>query len=219
VIWNRDERLDLVFGSGYGPSLKLEETMLGYDEWLDDEIQRSDISYQLFCDLDGVLADFNDGVYRIFKKNPAELKPPVMWSRLATYNGFYSSLQLMPNAQQFWDTIKGQNPIIITGCPSGTWAQPQKREWVEQKLGSNIEVITTKNQMQKAQHIIHERDGKKVISILFDDREKARQKWEENGGIFILYDDNNMIDALIELKKYIDIELPIIQDRLIDDDE
>jgi hypothetical protein len=73
--------------------------------------------------------------------------------------------------------------------------------------------------MQKAQHIIHERDGKKVISILFDDREKARQKWEENGGIFILYDDNNMIDALIELKKYIDIELPIIQDRLIDDDD
>ena len=218
VIWNRDDRLDLVFGSGYGPSLKLDETIASYDEWLDDEIQRSDVSYQLFCDLDGVLADFNDGVYRIFKKNPASIKPPVMWSRLATTHGFYSSLQLMPNAQQLWDTIKGQNPIILTGCPSGTWAEPQKRQWVQQYLGT-YDVITTKNQMQKAQHMIHERDGKRVISILIDDREKARQNWEESGGIFILYDDSKMIDALLELKKYIDIDIPIIKDRLIDDDD
>jgi hypothetical protein len=38
-----------------------------------------------------------------------------------------------------------------------------------------------------------ERDGKKVISILIDDREKAKQAWEENGGVFILYDDSNMM--------------------------
>ena len=219
VIWDRSERLDLVFASGIGPSLKLEETIMTYDDWLITE-KTTLPSYQLFCDLDGVLADFNDGVYRIFKKNPAELKPQILWSRLATTKNFYANLNLMPNGQLLWDTIKDKNPIILTGCPSGTWAEPQKRSWVKEKLGESYEVITTKNQAQKCQHVINERDGKKVISILIDDREKAKHTWEESGGVFILYDDNNIIDALVELKKYItDINIPSIVDRLTDYDE
>jgi len=221
VIWDRSERLDLVFASGIGPSVKLEETIMTYDDWLATETQRiNSITYQLFCDLDGVLADFNDGVYRIFKKNPAELKPQILWSRLATTPNFYANLNVMPNGQLLWDTIKDQNPVILTGCPSGQWAEPQKRLWVKEKLGESYQVITTKNQAQKCQHVINERDGKKVISILIDDREKAKQAWEENGGVFILYDDSNMIDALQELKKYInDINIPNIPDRLADYDE
>ena len=221
VIWDRSERLDLVFASGKGPSVKLEETIMTYDDWLLTENQRiNSITYQLFCDLDGVLADFNDAVYRIFKKNPAELKPQLLWSRLATTPNFYANLNLMPNGQLLWDTIKDKNPIILTGCPSGNWAEPQKRIWVKERLGESYQVITTKNQAKKCQHVINERDGKKVISILIDDREKAKQAWEENGGVFILYDDSNMIDALQELKKYInDINIPDIPDRLTDYDE
>ena len=221
VIWDRSERLDLVFASGKGPSIKLEETIMTYDDWLTTENQRiNSITYQLFCDLDGVLADFNDGVYRIFKKNPAELKPQLLWSRLATTPNFYANLNFMPNGQLLWDTIRFFDPIILTGVPSGNWAAPQKRIWVQEKLGDSYQVITTKNQANKCQQVINERDGKKVISILIDDREKAKQPWEENGGVFILYDDSNMIDALQELKKYInDINIPDIPDRLTDYDE
>jgi hypothetical protein len=37
----------------------------------------------LFCDLDGVLCDFEAGVLSLTGKAPAQLTPAAMWSRLA----------------------------------------------------------------------------------------------------------------------------------------
>ena len=62
-------------------------------------------------------------------------------------------------------------------------------------------------------------NGTRILSILIDDREKAKDEWVQNNGIFILYDDDDIFKCLNDLNKYIDIDMPVITDRLIDDDD
>ncbi len=49
-------------------------------------------NYQLFVDLDGVLADFDAGVLQAAGKESAELEPRQMWPILARTRGFYAWL-------------------------------------------------------------------------------------------------------------------------------
>jgi hypothetical protein len=79
-----------------GTGMKIEDVIATYDEWLvqhrEGQKKEDEKKHVIFCDLDGVLADFDAGVYRLFKKKPAEISPKVLWPRLATTEGFYESL-------------------------------------------------------------------------------------------------------------------------------
>eukprot|EP00472_Partenskyella_glossopodia_P001150 CAMPEP_0197542680 /NCGR_PEP_ID=MMETSP1318-20131121/67836_1 /TAXON_ID=552666 /ORGANISM="Partenskyella glossopodia, Strain RCC365" /LENGTH=303 /DNA_ID=CAMNT_0043101965 /DNA_START=331 /DNA_END=1239 /DNA_ORIENTATION=- len=90
----------------------------------------------VFCDLDGVLCDFE-------KQCEVVLKEPVnqiqqrgdskeisrMWQTLQNTKGFYANLPWMKHGKALWNIISRFNPTILTGCPRGEWAQPQKRFW------------------------------------------------------------------------------------------
>ena len=146
VIWDKMNRVDLVFGSGIPPPIedserfqnngvgstdaiadmtlefdddddddffvengeskessgvKLQEVIARYDQWLESRTEnmkvkeQEKIQLQLFCDLDGVLVDFNAGVKSIFRKKPEEISPKFLWPRLRTTNRFYADLPWM----------------------------------------------------------------------------------------------------------------------------
>jgi hypothetical protein len=143
----------------------------------------------LFCDLDGVLADFAEGVKRKMGKYPDELDQKLMWSVLKRSKNFYENLPWMPEGKALWEKIKKYNPIILTGCPYGRWAETQKLNWCARELGINFKVI-----------VCHTKDKPKFClygSILIDDRAVIMKEWVEKGGKYLLYSEGNL-DAICD---------------------
>jgi hypothetical protein len=167
----------------------------------------------LFCDLDGVLADFDRGVLRLTGR-PFPVKPepagPV-WRVLARAPepGFFASLEMMPDAPVLWRAIAPHRPVILTGCPGGGWAPGQKRAWCARHLGAHVEVITcmAQDKAEQAAAWVGRRGAGEAagggaagaagsgsgsgsapsIGVLIDDMLKAKEPWERAGGTFILH--------------------------------
>jgi len=181
VIWDKAQRIDLVFGSA-GSDMKLEEAITTYDVWKEEETIKAALlaarQPKVFCDLDGVLADFDAGIVALFGRKPDEVSPRSLWARVASTPNFFSSLPWTDDGRVLWDAIKTFNPTILTGVPNGSEALRQKREWCARELGIEVDVITC---LSKDKHIYCEKAG----DILIDDREKFRDQWEQAGGLFL----------------------------------
>lgn len=144
----------------------------------------------LFLDCDGVLADFDRLAREIFGMEPKawedEHGAGRFWKTLRDYrdeagNGFFRALPLMSDAQRLFDATKHLKPTILTGCPFGKWAEPQKLAWAEAHF-PGTKMITCMAR-DKISHIEHPGD------VLVDDKTKYQQVWEEGGGIFIHHTD------------------------------
>jgi hypothetical protein len=139
---------------------------------------------QIFLDCDGVLADFDRGAEHVLGMAPADFRKrhgvKLFWKRLASAPDFFASLHPLPDAYELFEAVKDLRPIILTGVPVGTWAEPQKRRWAERHF-PGVEVITTQAAL-KREHC-HPGD------VLVDDRETYRHLWEEAGGVFVRHVD------------------------------
>jgi len=154
---------------------------------------------QLFLDCDGVLADFDSHAERIFGLPPrqaqAEIGSERFWAELRNRPDFYRKLPLMPDAQQLFNAVKHLDPIILTGCPLGGWAEPQKLAWAAEHF-PGTRMITCLSIDKR----LHMKSG----DVLVDDYLKYRQRWEEAGGIFIYY--SNADSAIAEIGRHFPIK-------------
>lgn len=155
----------------------------------------------IFCDLDGVLADFEQGVFNKFNKYPDQMSTSLMWSAINNSKTFFEKLPWMPKGRQLWSHIKQYNPIILTGIPRGSkTAVEQKIRWCQRELGPDIQVITCQTK-EKSKYCL---SG----AILIDDRTDNLHPWNEKGGKFILYDED-YLDAIVErIDRHMDADLP-----------
>lgn len=144
----------------------------------------------IFCDLDGVLADFEQGVRNKFNKNIDELKPSLMWGVINKSKTFFETLLWMPKGRELWSQIEKYNPVILTSVPNGSkTAAEQKIRWCQRELGPNIKVITCAKKDKPKYSTFN--------SILIDDRTDNLNAWNNKGGEFILYDEEHL-DAIVE---------------------
>lgn len=136
---------------------------------------------QLFLDCDGVLADFDVAARELFGRDSREAEDVLgskeFWNRIRYSRGFYRHLPLMPDALELYNGVAHLNPIILTGCPYGGWAEQQKLEWAAHHF-PDVRMITCRSK-DKFLHMKHRGD------ILVDDYLRYQHLWEEAGGMFV----------------------------------
>lgn len=150
---------------------------------------------QLFLDCDGVLADFDGGFQKIFGMDSRDYEAKhgskAFWTNIRKEApNFFLELDLMPGAGKLWNFSKKHDPIILTGCPRGGWAEPQKVQWAKNKFKTD-RIITCMAR--------NKRDHGKPGDVLVDDTLKHRHLWEEMGGIFVHH--TNVNKTIAELMK------------------
>jgi len=154
--------------------------------------------------MDGVLADFDKGVSEKMGKKLDQRQYDTdpkyrskMWRWVTNYSKrggkLWYELPLMPDAMQLWNYVKKFNPQILTAQGNPEYgAEPQKRKWIAEKIGSNVPVLVTQKSREKAQYAAPNH-------ILIDDRKKAIGPWREAGGIGILH--TSAADTIKQLKE------------------
>ncbi len=136
----------------------------------------------IFCDLDGVLVDFEGGFLRNHGFAHNSVPEGVMWKYIMEHERHWHELPMMHDGQVLWDFIKDRNPTILTGCPRSGFSHADigKRYWVEEMLAPKPPVITCRSK-DKQLHMIAPGD------VLIDDMKKNIDRWIAAGGIGILH--------------------------------
>lgn len=159
--------------------------------------------YRIFCDLDGVIVDFNK-----FAKDHIGVRPDDrdnkgvkrdFWKKvnLLVKEGkpFYGAMDPTPDAPQLWEYIAKYYPTILSATGHVRTAKVEKRDWVKRHLGDTAAgmAIFVLAASDKAQYAAPNH-------VLIDDREKAIDPWVAAGGIGILHTSAyNTINQLKEI--------------------
>jgi cytidyltransferase-like protein len=150
--------------------------------------------YKIYCDLDGVIVDFEDGYERLTGKNIKgnHVKGDEDFWQPITDAGikFWAGLKWMPDGKELWSYIKPYNPKILSA--------PSREE--SSKIGKHVWV---KNNISDTKLILRSAERKQELAepnaILIDDREDNIQQWKDAGGIGILHTSAN--DTIKQLQK------------------
>ena len=177
-------------------------------------VQEQDGLPTIYCDMDGVLCDFNRGIANMFNlksKNPSEPGPMQMsgysdaedwlsapnkaqkWEPVNQYKLFWPTLPWTPGGMKLWSFIRKFNPHILSAyTPYDLNSIKGKRLWLQRNLK-----LTDKERI----HIVR-RDQKRVYAkgnVLIDDFKKNTTEWKQAKGHPILYKSTPQVIA--DLKK------------------
>jgi len=178
-------------------------------------------SYNIYCDLDGVLVDFNKGVRKIFNgRGPDQLPPHILWSGITRANDFFEHLPWTNDGKDLWDELLlhyNGKIDILTGVPRNKEAREQKFLWCQRELGvsgvgdddsiliNHVDMAGPKNTHDRVKGI-RKKEKVNVITcwsknkyyesrihaVLIDDNIKFKKNWEKNGGIFIHHERSSL---------------------------
>jgi hypothetical protein len=111
--------------------------------------------FQVYCDLDGVLVDFAQGISQLFDENDRAgggftnwtsqnidaLPRRLLWSKVKSAGAFFERLPWCHGGRELWTALAPLRPDILTGVPSYcTWApRMEKFVWCQRELGRAIE--------------------------------------------------------------------------------
>lgn len=146
-------------------------------------------SFHIYLDLDGVMADFDQGVMDLMNIHPDDINPKSeMWTAIDAHmdlgEEFFGTLKLIHDARELFNFLLELDCeltiLTATGHIRPTEVQEQKNRWINQNLSETIPRLFTRRGKDKAIHA-------KPHHILIDDRMKAVGPWCDAGGIGILH--------------------------------
>ena len=170
-----------------------------------------DSEYVIYCDMDGVLCDFDLGYEKLTGISTAEANTKgksYFWELFRKGAGknekdFWSNLPWQPGGRELWKAISPHTPNILSSpaidfslppdqqlSPEYNQAIQGKKEWISKNL-TNVGKEIFVPAVQKATFAAPNH-------ILIDDLEKNITAWEANGGIGILH--KNLPDTLKKLE-------------------
>jgi len=180
---------------------------------------KEDQEYQIYCDMDGVLVDFEEGVVnyitsKILSGQANDLRDAIqrsyiekgdlagptkskevrkyMYKHIGDNEKLWANLPWTKHGKRLWRTIAPHNPYILT-APMREGSEKGKHAWIKRNLNPAPEKIFMSHEKYEWSAKNH---------ILIDDFTKNTIPWEQAGGIAILHSDNDIektLDALREL--------------------
>jgi 5'(3')-deoxyribonucleotidase len=164
----------------------------------------------VYVDMDGTLADFFGEVAKregaTDWREAHRIKDRV--EQVARKPGFFEELQPLPNAGKLiFNVLKLAGSYCILSAPLQReieQSSEEKAEWMERHLHRHPpeEIIFA---VQK-EHYARQADG--TPNILIDDFDTNIRLWEANGGIGILYSDENVDQAIKKLRHALEGLIP-----------
>ena len=138
-------------------------------------------SPQIYCDMDGVLADFEKGIKDMIGGKFSDAR----WSELP--DDFFLQLEPMPDAQKLWDFIGKYNPFILTAVPRSSRgpiskrAAKDKERFMKRWFGVRPDKMYPVMRADKMRFAKDGRDGRP--NLLIDDHSKNIAQFKAAGGI------------------------------------
>jgi len=147
---------------------------------------------QIYCDMDGVLCDFDERFEHFYGIPPREYyttKGSKAFEEAVNKAGvdFWAKMNWMPGGQELWSIIGKYNPYILTSPSKFEFAKEGKKIWIENNLNPQPSKILFAQTGNK--HSEMKTDPKR--SILIDDYWPNLAPWKAEGGIAIMHKDIN----------------------------
>lgn len=161
--------------------------------------QKEKPPYKIYCDMDGVLTNFEARFEHFTGMNPQEYEgrygTEQFWHLIDTQIGvkFWVGMDWMPQGQKLWDFISPYQPDILTSPSRHETSRLGKNLWVRNNVEPKPKVIFA----YSADKQRYSREG----AILIDDKKSNINEWAAKGGIAIRCKDGNVDHVITELKK------------------
>ena len=170
--------------------------------------------YQLYCDMDGVLTDFEKRFVTLLRKEgPKYYSKEVIkqvtrpkhfdklegteefWKFIDQHIGleFWSEMPWMPHGQVLWDFIQPYNPKLLTSPSEDDTSRLGKKLWVRNHLSPAPPVIFRFGDAKS--------DFANENSILIDDKPSNLEAFASKGGIAIECKDGDVSSVINKLIK------------------
>lgn len=155
--------------------------------------------YQIYCDMDGVLTNFEKRFDHFSGMHPQEYEKKYgleqFWHLIDHKIGvrFWVGMDWMPEGKRLWDFIKPYRPHLLTSPSRHDTSRLGKNLWVKNNLNPKPKVI-----------FAYSKDKQRYAdenSILIDDKKSNINEWAAKGGIALRVKDGNIAPVLEELKK------------------
>lgn len=145
---------------------------------------------QIFCDMDGVLCDFDERFEHFYGVMPREYygeKGSKAFEEAVNKAGidFWSKMNWMPGGQELWSIIGKYKPIILTSPSKFLYAKEGKKLWIETHLNPQPKRILFAQTGNK--HSMMPADPKNAM--LIDDYWPNLAPWKALGGIAVMHKD------------------------------
>ena len=144
----------------------------------------SDLKWKIYCDMDGVLVNFNKRFSELSSLSPKEYNEvkgvDKFWEIIDSRGvGFWVGMDWMDDGKELFNLLKENFNVELLSSPSrAESSRLGKRLWVRNhKLGVklNLEYSRSKHKYAAPNH------------VLIDDREDIIKDWESKGGVGILH--------------------------------
>lgn len=171
-----------------------------------DEIQQAPQARitEVNCDMDGVIAHFQQGVLKVFpsfeegRTEAVKKQDRLMWAAITKHqkegNHFWYELEPMPDAHELWNFIKPYNPYILSAAGQPHFkAMEQKIRWLNkyfQVPEDRIRIVQRSHEKAQYAH---------PGAVLIDDKRKALDPWIEAGGIGVLH--TSAANSIAQMKR------------------
>lgn len=158
--------------------------------------------FEIYCDMDGVLVDFNNGVTKVMndpefdvlqKKHRANF-----WKLLNEIPeqeaiDIWANFEWVPGGKELWRYVSRFNPGILSspGNIARDRVEKGKMLWIKKNLNPKPSKILFSVNKWKHAH---------QFGILIDDHDKHLIPWEEKGGVAIRYKTGDYKSAIQELQ-------------------
>ena len=168
-------------------------------------------SVKIFCDLDGVLVDFDRGFSEL-PENTEGLSPSdyeelngknSVWPLIDKHGSeYWSELYWKSDGRELWDYLEKYNPTILSSPSRSNNSILGKTKWVKLNLKISEKPVTKKDEYTGNERLILMQQKHLFATgpncILIDDTQAKIDRWTEAGGTGVLHNDSTDTIRVLE---------------------